>query len=134
MAVIDGLPGIEVGVCVDEIPLAEYADLDQPDYETGNPAERVCHNYIESTDDKEFGIYVKFTEEFEHSDPDSAVIVFFFVDGKLVHAMGAQAIETRSRFVCRGAIASLPNGAHRLDKFKFSPVTTGKILTSRSPA
>lgn len=134
MAIIDGVPGIEVGVCVDEIPLAEYADSDQPDYETNNPAERVCHSYIESTDDKEFSIYVKLTEEFRHSDPDSAVIAFFFIDGEQVCGFPLRTAGTGSRTICRDRIVSLPNGAYRLDKFKFSPVTTGKVLTAHGLA
>ncbi|TGO59954.1 hypothetical protein BOTNAR_0153g00080 [Botryotinia narcissicola] len=88
MAVLEGLRGIEVTVCVDKQALQEYDD-DEPE---GVPAEvegfdkatKMVSRYIESTTGKVFCIKIDITKAYKVDSP--SLSFHFFVDGISVHS------------------------------------------------
>lgn len=55
MAIIDSVPGVEVSICVDKVPLTEYPDDEQ---EGGHTTSR----YVEAVSGREFTIKLEVTE------------------------------------------------------------------------
>jgi hypothetical protein len=83
MAVLPSLPGIEVTVCVNKVPLKEYFD-DEPSENPGRHrdslAPRIVSKYIEAITDQEFTLHFRVAKPY---DVDSPSLVFSTsVDGK----------------------------------------------------
>ncbi|KAJ2905265.1 hypothetical protein MKZ38_005967 [Zalerion maritima] len=121
MAVIDGVEGVKVTICVDGQEAAEHADpnpIDIPAF----PGAKQAHKYIESHDEQEYFISISTNGYLFHSEKQ-LLLVGVFVDG-LARSVGR--VITRSATTCNilGVEDETPEGTILLHKFRFSKVTT----------
>ncbi|KAF4626758.1 hypothetical protein G7Y89_g11398 [Cudoniella acicularis] len=134
MAIHELIPGVEVAIIVDGVPLEEYVD-DEVDRHSGQFGEqraaRTVSKYIEAVTGKEFSIRVKLDTAYK---PDCPSLGFnYFVDGVLASRrlfrnmdkprLGLQLVE--------GVRNTEPSGHTTLKPFKFSEINTydNKFLT-----
>ena len=89
MAILEGLPGVEVIVCKNGETIEEYnADNDEVHYLNQAAVDHKQYvtvaKYIESTADQEFTVYLRVKQ---HTDIDCAGLLFrVYADGELVRS------------------------------------------------
>jgi hypothetical protein len=145
MAILDSIPGLEVFVCVDDKPLAEYDDDDDGEGEVEHTqvaeyqAARTVSKFVESVSDKEFSIRLNLETSFVM---DCASLIFpINIDGKpcwepvLAKSRFPQSVQgsrvlSRVTINAQGVRAVAPGieGQEFLQKFKFSKIDTSKLL------
>lgn len=76
MAIIPGVPGLDVEIKVDDVPLVEYIDEDIED--DANTVTR----YIRATSGGKFTVHWTFQEDFEYREWD--INTRLYVDGKRI--------------------------------------------------
>ena len=86
MAVVDGLPGVEVTVKVGGRKAVEYDDPDAADAvdTLPNPACKTTSKYIESVDNAEFALLLNISHSYDWGYRDHSLSVHLFVDGQQV--------------------------------------------------
>ncbi|PMD61670.1 uncharacterized protein K444DRAFT_628688 [Hyaloscypha bicolor E] len=141
MAILDSIPGLEVFVCVDDKPLAEYDDDDDGEGEVEHTqvaeyqAARTVSKFVESVSDKEFSIRLNLETSFVM---DCASLIFpINIDGKpcwepvLAKSRFPQSVQgsrvlSRVTINAQGVRAVAPGIEEQefLQKFKFSKIDT----------
>ena len=128
MAIIDGIPGIEVTIWVNGRPAFEYADPDH--HQVGQAAPKVSSKFIESRGGATFTIHIRVDRNYNHRQPSPHTLnLAAYIDGQWICGE-----------LCREA--HLNNGIYRIDikdrttqgrdgtvamqAFKFAEVATGK--------
>jgi hypothetical protein len=136
MAIITGLPGIEVGIRVGNAAshTTEYADPD-PDERPASLPPLSSTTYVQSVDDTEFNIHYVMSEHetTPYFENNNCLSLHFSVDGNRVDKKIYDGSYFRHGFIdsqCRGLKELSPGGMKMyLRKFRFSSVTTGELPT-----
>ncbi|WDK09704.1 hypothetical protein CGRA01v4_00982 [Colletotrichum graminicola] len=133
MAIIRDFPGVKVTVQVDGRDATEYDDPDgfETDPNRKNARWRTFH-YIESKDDAFFSVCYQVDNSHRWEGPDHALTLALYVDGKRASGMVCEAerfLNFDPLYVWETTVEgsrerSTTSGYDRLNKFKFSKVTT----------
>jgi hypothetical protein len=134
MAVIPGVPGLEVTIVCDGEALKEYPDIEWTNHLFPNvPLHARSANYVECKSDKEYSIQVKLTPGYVFENPTMGFR--FLVDGKSAgfwtcdvtqfHNFGHQRTHT-----CVGRSKQVSASHYKHYPFKFSSITKGMYLSS----
>jgi hypothetical protein len=139
MAVLEGLEGIEVTVCVDGQALNEYNDDElevQPGAISAHQASKTVSKYVEAVTGKEFSIKTTVKSPYKMDCPCLSFLVK--VDGSSV----AQPLMLKRMYnrtvgwerVISGVKHYLPGASRRcsIQNFRFAEILKSKPLTSRS--
>ncbi|KAI0904919.1 hypothetical protein F4823DRAFT_567278 [Ustulina deusta] len=125
MAIIQGLPGLEVTIYTNGCIATEYDDLSRVDNVLQCP--KVVTKYIECKDNEQFRIHVKVTEEYSwgfenHFLNFAAVIDGVWAAGELCRQEDATGEGWERDISCR--VAKNPNGHRRyvVQEFAFSNI------------
>jgi len=134
MAILNKLPGLEVTININGVPLQEYKQDSDDLYEASpglsgewQDARTVC-KYIEAATDTEFSIVVTGEPEFERSSP--SLICALYIDGKWVwEPIFTEPTLRRPKFrsETKGIFVDMPTGRgdqSLLKKFKFAKIET----------
>ncbi|KAK8107794.1 uncharacterized protein PG998_009807, partial [Apiospora kogelbergensis] len=101
MAIIDGIPGIEVTIWVNGRPAFEYADPDH--HQVGQAAPKVSSKFIESRGGATFTIHIRVDRNYNHRQPSPHTLnLAAYIDGQWICGE-----------LCREA--HLNNGIYRID-------------------
>lgn len=139
MAVIDELKGVKVTVQVNGQEAVEYDDPDGLENDVNRKhATHRAFNYIESKDDTCFTVKYEVNHMHRWESPKSAFSLYLYVDGKRMDSVVCEASRFNSfdpfykwSTVVEGSRGSSRDPSYdRLSKFKFSQVTTGKVVIS----
>ncbi|CCF37435.1 hypothetical protein CH063_08763 [Colletotrichum higginsianum] len=133
MAIIHDLPGVKITVQVDGQDAVEYDDPDglENDANRMNARWRTL-NYVESKDDAFFSVRYQIDNSHRWESPVHALSLTLYVDGKRVDGVVCEATRFHNYnpfFVWDHTVdgsreRSTASGYERLNKFKFSKVTT----------
>ncbi|KAK2026900.1 hypothetical protein LX32DRAFT_641427 [Colletotrichum zoysiae] len=133
MAIIRDFPGVKVTVQVDSRDATEYDDPDgvENDANRKNACWRTS-TYVESKDDAFFRIRYQVDNSHRWEGPNHAFALALYVDGKRTDAVVCEArnfLNVNPFYVWESTIEgsrqkSTSSGYDRLNKFKFSKVTT----------
>lgn len=124
MAVLDILPGVEVAVTVNGLPLKEYTDHDQEE-----PTNTVTR-YIEAVSGTEFAINFKAAQSTVFKG--DCLTAKVFMDGHKV----SSTLLKQSRCCKRGASGRIDYtriSADKCRKFKFSSLETSEFIRHPGP-
>jgi hypothetical protein len=132
MAIHPDLPGVEVVVCVNGVPLEEFND-DETESEIAQPAGNVTKKiskYVKSVEDQEFVIRWTLRAPFEMDCP--AVTAYLYLDGKLLfrRIIEGKNYKPEIDFVSRiqgVIIEGQGDNQQSFQPFKFSKVKTSKL-------
>ncbi|KAK1596120.1 uncharacterized protein LY79DRAFT_80081 [Colletotrichum navitas] len=133
MAIIRDFPGVKVTVRVDGRDATEYDDPDGFETDTNRKNARWrTFRYIESKDDAFFSIRYQVDNSHRWEGPDHAFALTLYVDGKRADGTVCEAQRFLNHdpfYVWEGIIEgsrqrSITSSYDRLNKFKFSKVTT----------
>ncbi|KAI9648571.1 hypothetical protein NHQ30_003207 [Ciborinia camelliae] len=125
MAISDLLPGVEVTVCVDDIPLVEYENNDiKPEVDESEKkkilSSKTHFKYIEAITDKEFSI--KFTVDAAHKPSyardNLGLIAIVLIDG--IRVSKRDSFDTHQWKACVSSLYSVENGEEGFRAFRFS--------------
>lgn len=138
MAILNKLPGLEVTINVNGVPLQEYEE-DSSDLYEASPGlsgewqdARTVSRYIEAATDTEFSIVVAGEPEFERSSP--SLLCDLYIDGKWVWGPIFTEPSLRKptfRNETKGIYVSMPTGSgdhSLLKKFKFAKIETSELF------
>lgn len=138
MAIIHDLPGVKITVQVDGQDAVEYDDPDglENDANRMNARWRTL-NYVESKDDAFFSVRYQIDNSHRWESPVHALSLTLYVDGKRVDGVVCEATRFHNYnpfFVWDHTVdgsreRSTASGYERLNKFKFSKVTTSMSRT-----
>lgn len=117
MAVLDGLPGVEVTIVVDGADLHEYQDTDTVD--DRNPVTK----YIEAVDNTNFAIKIKVTKDATFEG--DALVFYTKVDGTCIFNPVIQPIHVQAGAHTK-IVEGVEVGHHRIRKLKFNALETGE--------
>ncbi|KAI1337680.1 hypothetical protein F5Y15DRAFT_150910 [Xylariaceae sp. FL0016] len=84
MAILEDVPGINVSVAVDGVPLYEHTDQVGGDAEQENDKCPVVSRYIECTDNTPFTIQITVDHDYEFGYRNHSVVARAYVDGSRV--------------------------------------------------
>jgi len=130
MAIIQGLPGVEVTIQTDGWTAWEYDDPAGADDETQHP--RVITKFIECSDDEPFEIHLKASGSYSWGYRSHALKFTANIDGVWATAMACKHEHTFpggwERYLSRRVVGD-PYGGSRYvsQKFAFSKITKGKL-------
>ncbi|KAK2047428.1 hypothetical protein LZ31DRAFT_517374 [Colletotrichum somersetense] len=133
MAIIRDFPGVKVTVQVDGRDATEYDDPDGVENDANrNNARWRTSTYVESKDDAFFCIRYQVDNSHRWEGPNHAFALALYVDGKRADAVVCEArkfLNFNPFYVWESTIEgsrqkSTSSGYERLNKFKFSKVTT----------
>jgi hypothetical protein len=138
VAVLDLLPGVEVKVTVDNVPLREYKDNEADSQAEGgvvgrHRAARTVSKYIESVTDKEFCVNLSIKAPYHFDSPSLTFKVS--VDGVKVRSMFAPKLSRQVlakspwELVVDGVPMKDSQGLPIVKRFRFSKINTCKLST-----
>lgn len=124
MAIITGVPGIKVTVCVDNQSLPEYED-DEPQLVVGAAPDEQISKYIECVTDKEFTIDVSVNRPFRFTSP--TLLFTLILDGRKIMTRNLEKTK-----LSRARGLSLAFKGKNVDvgtNTEFKPFAFSKIVT-----
>ncbi|TKW59438.1 hypothetical protein CTA1_10229 [Colletotrichum tanaceti] len=133
MAIIHDLPGVKITVQVDGQDAVEYDDPDGLENDANRKNARWrTFSYVESKDDAFFSVRYQIDNSHRWQSPVHALSLTLYVDGKRMDGVVCEATRFHnydSFFVWDHKVdgsreRSTASGYERLNKFKFSKVTT----------
>ncbi|KXH45320.1 hypothetical protein CSAL01_08488 [Colletotrichum salicis] len=133
MAVIDELKGVKVTFQVNGQDAVEYDDLDSLEHDVNRKnADSRTSNYVASKDDAYFSLKYEVNTAHQWENQDRALSFVLYVDGKHIDGVVCEATRFihRDRYYIWSEVVegsrerSSAFRAERLNKFKFSKVTT----------
>ncbi|GKT49992.1 uncharacterized protein ColSpa_10173 [Colletotrichum spaethianum] len=133
MAIINEFPGVKITVQVDGQDAVEYEDPDgfETDINRKNVRWRTF-NYVESKDDAFFSVRYQVDNSHRWESPNHALALVLYIDGKRTDGLVCEArhfLNLDPFYVWNATVEgsrerSTASGYERLNKFKFSKVTT----------
>ncbi|KAK1972177.1 hypothetical protein LY78DRAFT_651063 [Colletotrichum sublineola] len=133
MAIIRDFPSVKVTIQVDGRDAIEYDDPDGFENDTNRKNARWrTYSYVESKDDAFFSVRYQVDNSHRWESPDHAFALTLYVDGKRMDGVVCEArhfLNSNPFYVWENTIEgsrqrSTASGYDRLNKFKFSKVTT----------
>jgi hypothetical protein len=130
MAIIQGLPGIEVTIQTGGRTAYEYDDPEGIDDETQHP--RVTTKFIECSDDAPFEVHLKASKSYSWGNKDHGLLFTVKIDGSWAAGVACEHENTLprgwERCLSRRFAKSRHNPSQYISQmFAFSKITKGKF-------
>lgn len=122
MAIIPGIPGLEVSILVDSQPLPEYSEEDESD----SVPPGTITKFVESRAGSEFAIQIKFGVDFLYASDDT-IVVKICIDGHRADCRLIDQTFRRTRFpVIIDVARFMEEGVWKKAKFRFTDIVVGE--------
>lgn len=130
MAIIDGVPGLEVQILVDGEPLIEYDDEDEPGVHDGS-GRKTISKFVEARSGAEFVIKCSFDAVNPYKTNDLQIAVY--IDGKYMDDRVLYARQIQAPYISRLSGHRYRTGSQFFQrKFSFSELSIGRPTCRRN--